>query len=158
MKLRLLAAAVLSLAVFTGCSSAEPKPETKPETETVAPEKEEEATEEGVEVKKSEIEQEKGTLVTEITFKDGTPVDVQIDILEDGKSKYELAAKGEYVMVEGSDNTWDKQVDALEAFIVENNFDLTKITQDENGNTDAISGVSIKVPSLLVGVEEILAQ
>lgn len=155
MKLRLLAAVVLSLAVFTGCGAKEEAPATTPEASTEAA-----GTETaGSEVKKVEIPADKDTIVTEVTFENGQPVDVQIDIImEDGSSKYEKAAAGEYVMVEGAENTWDKQIDALETFIKENNFDLSAITVNEEGKTDVITGVSVSVPNLIQGVEQILAE
>lgn len=145
MKLRLLAVVVLSVVALTACGSKE-----EPAVETVAP---------GQEVKKVEIPSDKEKIVTEVTFEDGKPVNVEIDIImEDGSSKYEKAATGDYVMVEGAENTWDKQVDALETFIEENNFDLSKVTVDENGKTDVVTGVSVAVPNLLEGVEQILTE
>ena len=152
MKLKFLVVAVLALATFVGCST------TQQETQTTTPEIQEESVTEALDVRRSEIAQDKGTLVTEISFKDGIPVDVQIDFIQDGQSKYELAANGDYVMVEGSDNTWDKQVDAVEAYLIANNFDLSGIVADESGKTDVISGVSIKVIPLLEGVEALLSQ
>ncbi len=143
MKIKLVAALVLSLAVFTGCGAKEEAPKTEATTE---------GTTTDATVKKSEIALDKDTLVTEISFDaEGNPVDVQIDIImENGKSKYDEAKAGNYVMVEGSDNTWDVQIDAIEAFIVENNFEISGV--------DAVTGVSIAVPGVLAGVEEILAQ
>lgn len=149
MKLKLVAALALSLAVFTGCASEEAPETTTPETTTA----------EGT-VKKSEIAQDGETLVTEITFDEaGTPVAVQIDhIMDGGKSKYDEAKAGNYVMVQGADNTWDVQIDALETFLVENNFDLSKVTVNADGKTDAVTGVSIGVAPVLAGVEELLAE
>ena len=106
-------------------------------------------------------------LITKVVYNHGEPVNVSIDIklaeavdLGDGKtstSKKEVAAAGKYVMVEGSDNTWDKQITALEAFIVENNFDLDKVTlTNEAGNTDAVTGVSIKVGTYVKTLQEVL--
>ncbi|MGL4344345.1 MAG: hypothetical protein ACRCTE_04035 [Cellulosilyticaceae bacterium] len=150
MKLRLLAAVVLSLAVFTGCGAKEEAPQ------TTTPD---EITQTEVDVRKVEIPKDKDMIVTEVTFEEGKPVDVQIDIImENGDSKHEKAAAGEYVMVEGAENTWDKQIDAIEEFIKANNFDLTTITTDENGKTDVVTGVSVSVPDLLTGVEQLLAE
>ncbi|MGL4738734.1 MAG: hypothetical protein ACRCW2_14875 [Cellulosilyticaceae bacterium] len=146
MKLRLLAVVALSVVALAGCGSKADTPaETAPAT--------------GQEVRKVEIPSDKDTIVTEVTFEEGKPVNVEIDIImEDGSSKYEAAAAGEYVMVEGAENTWDKQVDALEAFIEENNFDLSKVTVDENGKTDVVTGVSVSVPNLIEGINQILAE
>ena len=45
----------------------------------------------------------------------------------------------------------------LAAFLAENNFDLSAVTLiNEEGNTDAVTGVSIKVPALLEAVAEAL--
>ena len=55
--------------------------------------------------------------------------------------------------------TWTEQIENLQKFIVENDFDLSKVTlSDEDGHTDAVSGVTIKIPAYLKGVEEALAQ
>ena len=51
---------------------------------------------------------------------------------------------------------WNEQADALATFLVENEFDITKVTLDENGNTDAVTGVSIKVPEMLETAEALL--
>ena len=54
---------------------------------------------------------------------------------------------------------WHEQIDALEAAIAENNFDLSKINlTDEDGHTDAVSGVSIKVKSYVEAVQNALDQ
>jgi hypothetical protein len=55
--------------------------------------------------------------------------------------------------------TWTEQIETLQKFIVENDFDLSKVTlSDDEGHTDAVSGVTIKVPSYLDSVKEALAQ
>ena len=100
----------------------------------------------------------KETLVTKVVFNHGEPVTVTFDTLQkDGSSKKEAAADGKYVMVEGSEFHWGEQIEMLETFIAENNFDLSKVTlTNDEGNTDAISGVSIKVGTLLQAVQDIL--
>lgn len=100
----------------------------------------------------------KETLVTKVVFNHGEPVAVTFDILqEDGSSKKEAAADGKYVMVEGSKFHWGEQIEMLEIFIAENNFDLSKVTlTNDEGNTDAVSGVSIKVGTFLQAVQDIL--
>ncbi|MGL5313561.1 MAG: hypothetical protein ACRC92_09960 [Peptostreptococcaceae bacterium] len=99
----------------------------------------------------------KDTLITTVTFEDGKPVDVNIDVKgEDGKMKSDLVAAGEYVMANET-APWTEQVDALEAFIKENDFDLSKVTlTNEEGNTDAVSGVTIKVGEYVEGVQKAL--
>ena len=122
----------------------------------------------GIKVDERKYDPEKeDMLVTKVVYNHGEPVNVHIDLtlaeavdLGDGKtstSKKAVAAAGKYVMVEGSDNTWDKQIEALEEFIVSNKFDLTKVTlTDDDGHTDAVSGVSVKIGTYLKAVEETL--
>ena len=62
---------------------------------------------------------------------------------EEGKSKTQLCLDGEYVMTENGP-TWAEQAKSLAAHVVENQS-IDKITMDENGKTDAVSGVSISV-------------
>ncbi|MEG2935423.1 MAG: hypothetical protein RR844_02910 [Clostridium sp.] len=104
---------------------------------------------------KYEQEGEKGTTIVEITYAKDKPVDLFIDYLQDGKSKRELCAKGEYVMKEGEEFTWAQQADLLTAFIIENNFDLSKVgSSAETQTTDAVTGVSIKVNGYVTAVQE----
>lgn len=104
---------------------------------------------------KYEQEDEKGTTVVEITYNEDKPVDLFIDYIQDGTSKRELCAKGEYVMKEGEEFTWAQQVDKLADFIKENNFDLAKVgSSADTQTTDAVSGVSIKVNEYVVAVQE----
>lgn len=107
--------------------------------------------------KVGEVADEKGKTVATVTFEAGQPVDVKFDYInEDGSSKYEQAAAGEYVMGENS-TPWNEQVDALAAFLKENNFDVEAVTlTDEDGHTDVVTGVSIKVPALLEAVKSAL--
>ena len=88
----------------------------------------------------------KETLITTVKFEAGKPVDVNIDVKgEDGTMKSELVKDGKYVMANET-APWTDQVDTLEKFIVENDFDLSKVTlTGDDGKTDAVSGVTIKV-------------
>ena len=65
---------------------------------------------------------------------------------EDGQDKYEVSVEGEYGMVEngGAQAPWWEQADAVEAKLLETQ-DPTAVSWDSDGNTDAISGVSIHV-------------
>lgn len=65
---------------------------------------------------------------------------------EDGRDKYEVSKEGEYGMVEngGAQAPWWEQADAVEAKLLETQ-DPTAVSWDSDGNTDAISGVSIHV-------------
>ena len=110
-------------------------------------------------VKTAEIAGEKDTTIAEVTFENGTPVSVNIDTKnEDGSMKSEASASGAYDM-KNDGKKWHEQIDLLEEAIVENNFDLSKINiTDEDGHTDAVSGVSIKVKSYVDAVQESLNQ
>lgn len=107
--------------------------------------------------KVGEVADEEGKTVATVTFEAGQPVDVKFDYIgQDGSSKYEKAAAGEYVMGENS-TPWNEQVDALAAFLKENNFDVEAVNlTDEDGHTDVVTGVSIKVPALLEAVKSAL--
>ena len=100
----------------------------------------------------------KDVTIAKVVFNQGTPVSVKIDVkLEDGTMKKKLSQDGGYVMKEGEEKAWHEQVEELEKFIVENNFDLSKVTLvGENGNTDAVTGVTIKVGTYLEAVQKAL--
>lgn len=108
--------------------------------------------------KKVEFEGEKGTDVVEIVYNNGTPVNLNIDVIQaDGSSKRAASEEGTYDM--GGELKWHEQMDLLEDFIVANNFDTTKVNlTDEDGHTDAVTGVSIKVGSYLDLVTQALEQ
>ncbi|WP_195469594.1 FMN-binding protein [Clostridium sp. D43t1_170807_H7] len=110
-------------------------------------------------VKIAEIAGESDTTIAEVTFENGTPVSVNIDTKnEDGSMKSEASASGAYDM-KNDGKKWHEQIDLLEEAIVENNFDLSKINiTDEDGHTDAVSGVSIKVKGYVDAVQEALDQ
>lgn len=109
-------------------------------------------------VKTTEFPGEKGTDVIKVIYNNDQPVNIMIDtIQEDGSSKREASEAGTYVM--GGELAFHEQMDLLQAFIVENNFDLSKVTlTDEEGHTDAVTGVSIKVGSYITEIEEALAK
>ncbi|WP_195953309.1 FMN-binding protein [Clostridium saudiense] len=121
--------------------------------------KAEESAEAFTGVKTAEIAGEKDTTIAEVTFENGTPVSVNIDTKnEDGSMKSEASASGAYDM-KNDGKKWHEQIDLLEEAIVENNFDLSKINiTDEEGHTDAVSGVSIKVKGYVDAVQEALDQ
>ncbi|MGL4362938.1 MAG: hypothetical protein ACRCSG_06725 [Cellulosilyticaceae bacterium] len=161
MKLRVIAIALGLMLAFTGCTSKE---ETTPETNGQTQEQQTEEIEgeafTGTIKRETLASTSKGdVLVTEVTFEDGKPVDLAIDIItEDGQSKNEIAANGEYVMVEGG-TPWNEQVAALVEHIKENNFDLSTITYtNEEGNTDVVTGVSIKVVSFVDAIDALIQE
>ena len=140
---------------LVGCSST-PKEES---TETSAPSVEETTAFTGEKTVETPYGEGNDKVVTTVTFKDGKPEDVEIDVkLEDGSTKREAVEAGTYVMANES-ATWTDQIESLQKFIIENNFDLSKVTlSDEEGHTDAVSGVTIKVNEYVSGVEEALQQ
>ena len=140
---------------LTACGSTTEAPAETPAVETPA---ETESTEEAFTGEKvGEVADEEGKTVATVTFEAGNPVDVKFDYIDkEGASKYEKAAAGEYVMSEDG-TPWNEQVDALAAFLKENNFDVEAVNlTDEDGHTDAVTGVSIKVPALLEAVKAAL--
>ena len=152
-----LCASLVTLSLV-GCSSTPKEEEKAPETSAPAVEETTAFTGEKT-VETLYAEDSKDMVVTTVTFEEGKPVDVKIDVkLEDGGTKREAVEAGNYVMKDQS-ATWNEQIDTLQKLIVENDFDLSKITlSDEDGHTDAVSGVTIKIPAYLKGVEEALAQ
>ena len=77
-----------------------------------------------------------------VTVANGKVTEVIWDEITGGASKAELAATGQYVMVEGN-LTWKEQSEALGAYVVANQ--TTDGILNETGYTDAVSGVSIYV-------------
>ncbi len=77
-----------------------------------------------------------------VTVENGKVTNVVWDEITGGASKAELAANGQYVMVEGNP-TWKDQSESLGAYVVTNQ--TTNGIMNENGYTDVVSGVSIYV-------------
>ena len=167
-KFAVLALALSAMFTLTACGSKEtaPKTEATAEATTEATTEATEAAQEATVEEISETEKvgkisdsEGNTTTATVTYENGAPVSIKFDCIQaDGSSKYEAAQKGEYVMARDG-KTWSEQADALAAFLEENNFDVTKVTlTDEEGHTDAVSGVSIKVPEMVKAAEAVLAQ
>ncbi|EOR27311.1 MULTISPECIES: hypothetical protein [Clostridium] len=100
----------------------------------------------------------KDMVVTKVVFNHGKPVAVNVDVKqEDGSMKKKASEEGKYVMKEGEAKHWHEQMALLEEFIVKNNFDLSKVKlTNDDGNTDAVSGVSIKVGTYVKAVQDVL--
>lgn len=118
-----------------------------------------EASKKNTTVKTVEIPGEEDTTIVELTLEDGTPVSVNIDVKNaDGSMKSEASISGAYDM-KNNGKKWHEQIDLLEDAMAENKFDLSKINiTDEDGHTDAVSGVSIKVKGYVDAVQEALNQ
>ena len=139
-----ISALTITATMFMGCQTTTPTPEAKFS---------------GVKtIELAYSETSKDMVVAEVTFENGVPKDVNIDVkLEDGTMKSKLSADGGYIMDPNAQYLWHEQIDLIENTIKENNFDLSKITlTDEAGHTDAISGVSMKISSYLNTVQKAL--
>ena len=100
-----------------------------------------------------------GTTIATVKFEEGKPVSVDIDTeQEDGSMKSEASKSGAYDMKNEPGKKWHEQVDLLEETIVKDEFSLDKITCDDEGKPDAISGVTIKVNGYLDAVQDALDQ
>ena len=86
-----------------------------------------------------------------------TGVDIDTE-QEDGSMKSEASKSGAYDMKNEPGKKWHEQVDLLEETIVKDEFSLDKITCDDEGKPDAISGVTIKVNGYLDAVQDALDQ
>ena len=163
--LSIILASVLTTAVFVGCGSDKKAEETsgKPAQEEAAEKKEEVAKgftgTKSISVPYDETGKKKDVVIAEMTFKDGEPTDLKIDTcMGNGVYKQEASKAGEYVMKEGEDKAWHEQVDLLTNFLKENNYDTSKVTLGDKGNTDVVAGVSIKVPAYLQAVDALLKE
>lgn len=90
-----------------------------------------------------------------VTVENGKVTSVVWDEITGGASKAELAANGQYVMVEGNP-TWKDQSESLGAYVVENQ--TTNGIMNETGYTDVVSGVSIYVGGFVDLANQALAQ
>lgn len=75
---------------------------------------------------------------------------------ENGELKSVLSADGIYEMTKGGP-TWQEQAMAITDFLVQNQS-TDALTMDEEGKTDAVSGVSISVKDFVTLVKECLAK
>lgn len=92
-----------------------------------------------------------------MTVKDGKITAVNWDaITEDGTKKSVMSENGEYVMTEDGP-TWKEQAESLANALIENQ-NLTFLTTDEQGKTDAVSGVSISVGSFIGLAEQCMKE
>ena len=74
-----------------------------------------------------------------------------------GDDKNTLSANGQYVMKEDG-TPWHEQADAVEAFLIEKQDPKAVTYSDDEGHTDAVSGVSIHVSEFFELAEEALSQ
>ena len=95
--------------------------------------------------------------IATVKFENGEPVDVDIDVETKDGMKSQLSKDGSYDRMNDG-MKWHEQADALEDMIIAENFDLAKITIDDSGKTDAITGVSIDVDEYLEAIQKALNQ
>lgn len=92
-----------------------------------------------------------------IRIEAGKIVEAAWDSVDDkGQSKAQLSEQGEYVMTEDG-LTWKEQAEALAAALLENQS-LKSLSVDEEGKTDAVSGVSISIGGFLNLAEQCLRE
>ena len=92
-----------------------------------------------------------------LTVKDGKIAEVNWEAVgADGSTKSVLSENGEYVMTEDG-LTWKEQAEALAKAVVENQS-LSFLNLDEQGKTDAVSGVSISIGGFTALAEKCLKE
>ena len=97
------------------------------------------------------------TDVVTVTVKDGKIAEVNWEAVgADGNTKSVLSENGEYVMTEDG-LTWKEQAEALAKAVVENQS-LSFLNLDEQGKTDAVSGVSISIRGFTALAEKCLKE
>ena len=97
------------------------------------------------------------TDVVTVTVKDGKIAEVNWEAVgADGSTKSVLSENGEYVMTEDG-LTWKEQAEALAKAVVENQA-LSFLNLDEQGKTDAVSGVSISIGGFTALAEKCLKE
>ena len=92
-----------------------------------------------------------------LTVKEGKIAGVNWEAVgADGNTKSVLSENGEYVMTEDG-LTWKEQAEALAKAVVENQS-LSFLNLDEQGKTDAVSGVSISIGGFTALAEQCLKE
>lgn len=95
--------------------------------------------------------------VMTMTVADGKITEVVWDCIDaEGNKKSVLSENGQYVMTEDG-LTWKEQAEALGAALVANQ-ELAALGMNEEGKTDAVSGVSINIMGFVSLAEQCLAQ
>lgn len=100
-----------------------------------------------------------GKTIATVTFEEGNPVSVELDVKnDDGSLKSEASKSGAYDLKNEPGKKWHEQADLVEEALVENKFDISKIATNDQGKTDAVSGVSISVKEFLDATKAALDQ
>lgn len=107
-------------------------------------------------VYESEYDEKGYRNVVTMTVENGTITACSWDAVnEAGEGKSRLSLDGAYVMTEDG-LPWAEQAEALAAYVVENQG--TSGLADEEGYTDAVTGVSINIFGFVNGVEDCMKQ
>lgn len=139
---------------------------TTDETATDEAATDEAATEEAVVLKDGEYTatqaapDEKGyTASATVTVTDGAITSVNLDAVDaEGKTKKEASENGEYDMESaGAQAAWHEEIATFEQYIVDNQG-VENLTLNEEGKTDAITGVTISLDAYVPLVQEAIAK
>lgn len=135
--------------------STEPTPEASPE---VTPETA--ALKDGVFEASSEPDEKGFVSTVTVTVANGVITEATYDAASDTvPSKYEASKDGSYDMkTAGAQSDWYEQADLLTAYLVETQDPNAINLTDEEGHTDSITGVSIKVGEFVTLANEAIAQ
>lgn len=164
--------------LFAACGSKESAPETTPDTskDTEVTESKDEATEETTEEATDEAKYADGYYFAKegafsensgwkyyviLEVKDGLFTDINWNAVHigGGIDKYALSESGGYPMVEKGNaiDEWYVQADRMMAHFMETQDPTDVNFTDEDGHTDSVTGVTIKVSAMYTLIEEALA-
>lgn len=86
--------------------------------------------------------------VVTLVVEDGKITSIEYDAInEDGQGKNYLSSIGEYTMTDSNPN-WKEQSNLLAKHVIENQS-TERLTIDDEGKTDAVSGVSIDISTFV---------
>lgn len=86
--------------------------------------------------------------VLTLIVEDGKITSLEYDAInENGEGKNYLSSIGEYTMTESNPN-WEEQASLLAKYVIENQS-TKELTMDDEGKTDAVSGVSINISAFV---------
>lgn len=157
----IMLSAVLAMGLLAGCGSNEETTTQTPETEnTTGTTTEQAALADGNYFAKGEADDKGWMYMIQLDVNGGKIESVDFDaanINTAGKTKKELSESGEYGMkAGGASSEWHEQAALLEQALV-GQSDTSSITLNEEGNTDAVSGVSIKANNFVELADKALA-
>lgn len=93
--------------------------------------------------------------IVTLTVEDGKITSLEYDALnEDGEGKVYLSSIGEYTMTDSNPN-WEEQANLLAKHVIKNQS-TNNLSMDDDGKTDAVSGVSIDISAFVSLTNEAL--